>query len=147
MSKPLPFGVPDPVEPRAELQAVIDSYKVERDTAQLWRPAVAYNACWAFTDDFTRFARHYGLKAERVLIAWPYLDEEDSNQLARKHFVTKVGGIFVDWAANQFSSPGEDSFPIPYVANDLCGYMAWIDEAVWGTRYGHPDWYVVEAGP
>jgi hypothetical protein len=142
MTKPLPFGVPEPVEPDADLSVVLNMYQRERDTKQLRRPSVAHNACWAFADDFTRFARHHGLKSDRIVIEWPYLGEEDLDIRARLHFLTRIGDLFVDWTANQFSSPEEDAFPIPYVFRDVWAYMVWIDDEVWFRKYGEPRWRV-----
>jgi hypothetical protein len=115
VTKPLPFGAPEPV-----------------DTQQLLKPAVAKNACWAFVDDFVRFAQHHGLDAQRIIIEWRYLGEPN---IATRHFVVRVGNVYIDWTANQFSAPHEDAFPIPYVFRGISGYMRWIDDEVWLGKY------------
>lgn len=142
----LPAGVPEEALVPQWLEDLINLYRTQRDTRQLRRPAVAYDACWAFVDDFVRFAHHHGFEASRVLIAWPYLDD-DTDSIARKHYVAEVDGLYVDWTANQFSAPRHDKFPVPYVFEDLDEYIGWIDEEVWMGKYGEPDWMTVEEGP
>jgi hypothetical protein len=100
---------------------------------------VAKSACWAFTDDFVRFAQHHGLEAHRVLIEWRYLGER---HVAMQHCVVKVGRVYVDWTANQFSAPKADAFPVPYVFNSLRDYVRWIDDEVWHQKYSRGRWHL-----
>ncbi len=108
-------------------------------------PSKAFDACKLTSANFTRLLINDGMDAKWVQLSGapeglePIGKWADIDRIHWIHYVTKVGGLYIDWTASQFGD--DDSVPSLSVrgsgwnrehdvTDSLNGYLSAIDEGI-----------------